>query len=161
MIQLKLYRSVLVFSTIIMVSGCTQQTEAPLDLEPETETLAAMQPLLDTQVEAWNAGDINAFMEGYWKSDSLRFASGGNVRRGWDETLARYLATYPDRAAMGTLTFEDLELQKLSEQWATGFGRFRLKRTPPLDDLTGLFTLMFEKRNGSWIIVSDHTSAAS
>lgn len=161
MIHSKLYRSVLVFSIIILVSACSQQTEAPSDQEPETETIAAMQALLDTQVEAWNAGDINAFMEGYWKSDSLRFASGGNVRRGWDETLARYLATYPDKAAMGTLTFEDLELQKLSAQWATGFGRFRLKRTPPLDDLTGLFTLMFEKRNGSWIIVSDHTSADS
>ncbi|MEM8485896.1 MAG: nuclear transport factor 2 family protein [Bacteroidota bacterium] len=161
MIQSKLYRFVLAFGAVVLVAACTQQAEKPSDQEPEAETLAAMQALLDTQVEAWNAGDINAFMEGYWKSDSLRFASGGNVRRGWDETLARYLATYPDKAAMGTLTFEDLELQKLSEQWATGFGRFRLKRTPPLEDLTGLFTLMFEKRDGSWIIVSDHTSAAS
>ncbi len=159
MIQSILYRCGLAFCAITLVTACTQQTAPPTDEETEAATIAAMQTLLDTQVAAWNAGDINGFMEGYWKSDSLRFASGGNVRRGWDETLARYLATYPDRAAMGSLAFEDLEMQKLSVQWATAFGRFRLTRTPPLDDLTGLFTLMFEKRNGTWIIVSDHTSA--
>ena len=159
MIQSIVHRFIFAFCAFVLVTACTQQTEPTTNDEPEAVTLAAMQTLLDTQVAAWNAGDINGFMEGYWKSDSLRFASGGNVRRGWDETLARYLATYPDRAAMGTLAFEDLEMQKLSAQWATAFGRFRLKRTPPLEDLTGLFTLMFEKRNGNWIIVSDHTSA--
>lgn len=141
----------------VLLASCNTQTED--SGEPESVSLQAITDLLDAQVEAWNTGDINAFMEGYWKSDSLRFASGGSVRRGWETTLERYLNTYPDRDAMGQLTFEDLEMRRLSPQWATVFGRFRLRREPPLEDLTGLFTLMFEKREAGWIIVSDHTSA--
>ncbi|MFK7848369.1 MAG: DUF4440 domain-containing protein [Rhodothermales bacterium] len=141
------------------LSACQSETGTPVDTEPISTSLNAINTLLENQEDAWNEGDINAFMEGYWNSDSLRFASGGNVRRGWQATLDRYLATYPDRATMGQLAFVDLEMRRLSPEWATVFGRFRLTREAPLDDLTGLFTLMFEKRDGGWIIVSDHTSA--
>lgn len=146
-------------AALFLFQSCNTPAPTEPDQEPESVSLAAISNLLDMQVDAWNAGNIEAFMEGYWKSDSLRFASGGNVRRGWDVTLERYLNTYPDRAAMGQLEFVDLEMRRLSPQWATVFGRFKLKREAPLEDLTGLFTLMFEKRTNGWIIVSDHTSA--
>ncbi len=149
----------LICCALLALQACASGPPESTDEGPESISLQAISALLDAQVDAWNHGDINAFMDGYWKSDSLRFASGGAVRRGWEETLDRYLASYPDRSAMGQLTFEDLEMKRLSPQWATVFGRFRLKREAPLNDLTGLFTLLFEKRDGAWIIVSDHTSA--
>ena len=156
-------KSVLLAFTAICLAltSCTPAPNSTAVMESDADAFAAIQAVLNVQVDAWNAGDIHAFMDSYWKSDSLRFASGGNVRRGWQATLDRYLATYPDKAAMGHLAFVDLEMQRLSDNWATVFGRYQLEREAPLDDLTGLFTLMFEKQAGGWIIVSDHTSAGN
>ena len=118
--------------------------------------------VLAEQVEAWNRGDIEAFMQGYWRSDSLRFASGGHVRQGWQATLEAYRQNYPDRAAMGTLAFENLDVRVLSPSWAVVFGGWRLQREAGLPESSGLFTLLFEKPSADarWRIVHDHTSAA-
>lgn len=121
-------------------------------------TDSAVRALLDEQVAAWNRGDVEAFMAGYWKSDELRFASGGDVTHGWDATLARYHTRYPDRAAMGTLSFEEIDVRALGPDHALAFGRYVLERES--DRPTGLFTLLLERRAEGWRIVHDHTSAA-
>ncbi|MBX2821292.1 MAG: nuclear transport factor 2 family protein [Rhodothermaceae bacterium] len=137
--------------------GCTETVQPPpINTQAEASQIRA---LLDAQVGDWNAGDIEAFMQSYWKSDSLRFASGNGVREGWQETLERYKTTYPDKANMGELTFELYDVSVLSASAATVFGRFNLKREAPLEDLTGLFTLILRKKDGVWVIVHDHTSA--
>ncbi|MEM1380899.1 MAG: nuclear transport factor 2 family protein [Pseudomonadota bacterium] len=119
---------------------------------------ASIRTVLETQAAAWNRGDIRGFMVGYENSDALRFASGSSVRRGFDETLARYLAAYDTPAKMGTLAFKDLEIDVLSDDAAVVFGRFFLAR-PEVGDATGLFTLIFRRRDGAWVIVHDHTSS--
>ncbi|MCE2558283.1 MAG: DUF4440 domain-containing protein [Acidobacteria bacterium] len=108
------------------------------------------------QVEAWNDGDIDGFMAGYLRSDELRFTSGSEVQYGWRQTRQRYHERYPDRAAMGTLAFENLDVRVLSEHAALVFGRFRLTRES--DEPTGLFTLLLEQHGEQWLIVADHTS---
>ena len=118
---------------------------------------AAVLDVLDAQVEAWNEGDIEGFMAEYLRSEELRFTSGSEVRRGWRHTLERYRETYPDRAAMGSLAFEDLDVRVLSEHAAMVFGRFRLTRES--DEPTGLFTLLVERHGEQWLIVADHTSS--
>lgn len=138
-------------------TGCTPAPEV-VSMDPEAASME-IQALLDTQVNDWNEGNIDAFMEGYWKSDSLRFASGNGVREGWQETLERYKTSYPDKANMGELAFELYDINVMSIDAALVFGRFNLKREAPLEDLTGLFTLIFRKKDGSWMIVHDHTSA--
>lgn len=111
------------------------------------------------QQEAWNRGDIEGFMDGYWRSDSLRFASGGSVQEGWQATLNRYHQAYPDRAAMGKLTFTLYSVEILSGDDAFVFGRYELERAH--DRPTGLFTLLFRRFENDWRIVFDHTSADS
>jgi ketosteroid isomerase-like protein len=118
---------------------------------------ADIRDALATQVTAWNRGDIPGFMETYWKSDALRFASGGTVTRGWRPTLERYLQRYPDRTAMGTLAFGELEVTVLAPDAAVVFGRWELTRAQ--DKPRGLFTLIWRKIDGAWVIVSDHTSS--
>ena len=115
--------------------------------------------MLSTQVAAWNRGDIEAFMDGYARTDSLRFASRASVYRGWSAALERYQTTYPDRAAMGTLAFSHLDIQVLAPQSALVFGRWQLTRAN--DTPNGLFTLLVERRADGWRIVHDHTSSAS
>ena len=121
-------------------------------------TEAAIRTVLAEQVAAWNRGAVRAFMDGYAQTDSLRFASGGAVRLGWQPTLDGYLRGYPDAAAMGTLRFDSLDVRILAPTWAVVFGRWRLDRAD--DAPHGLFTLLFQRRPEGWRIVHDHTSAA-
>ena len=146
---------------VVVASGCGGAEPAePFDAE---EARTSIRQVLEEQVAAWNRGDVEGFMEGYWRSDSLRFASGGDVRRGWQTTLEAYRRNYPDRAAMGTLAFEDLDVRMLSPSWAVVFGGWRLRREGGLPELSGLFTLLFERpsADAAWRIVHDHTSAAT
>ena len=127
------------------------------------EARAAIRSVLTEQVAAWNSGDIEGFMAGYLRSDSLRFASGNSVQRGWQTTLSRYRRSYPDREAMGTLAFSDLDVDVMSRDRAMVFGRWRLGDAP--NDPHGLFTLIFAKvpagqDEPAWRIIHDHTSAA-
>ena len=106
----------------------------------------------------WNEGSIEGYMDTYWKSPDLRFASGGKVTYGWQKTLDGYLERYPDRAAMGRLIFSDLEITVLSDDAALAFGAWRLEREH--DQPHGLFTLLLRKFDEEWLIVADHTSSA-
>ena len=119
---------------------------------------SAVRAVIDQQAKDWNAGDISKFMRGYDRSDKTRFASGGNITLGWQAVLDRYQRTYSDRAAMGTLTFSDIDITVASEDTALAFGRWHLKRDK--DEPSGLFTLLFRKTPDGWRIVHDHTSAA-
>lgn len=114
--------------------------------------------LLAEQEHAWNRGDIRGFMAAYEKSDTLRFASGGTITRGWQPTLDRYLQRYPDQAAMGTLRFKVHEVDLLAPDAAVVFGRWELTRAA--DKPWGLFTLVMKKDADGWRIASDHTSSA-
>jgi len=137
-----------------------QDTESAvrIDLESAVEDdVEAIRNVLLTQQAAWNEGDYEGFMEGYWKSDSLTFASGGTFNRGWQTTLENYMIRYPDRAAMGVLTFTLYEIKLLSETDGFVFGRFELERGK--DRPSGVFTLLLKKFGRDWKVVFDHTSA--
>lgn len=120
---------------------------------------ADLRTLLATQAEAWNRGDIEGFMEGYWKSDRTTFASSGGVLRGWHALLDRYRRSYPNRAAMGRLEFSELEITRLGPDAALILGRWQLERKD--DRPGGVFTLVARRFPESWRIVHDHTSTVA
>lgn len=112
--------------------------------------------VMNEQVEAWNRGDIDGFMQGYWNSPNMTFVSGDNVTKGWQPTLERYKKSYDSRAKMGVLSFTDLEITVTSKESAVVLGRFTLVREK--DKPTGMFTLNFRKFKDGWKIILDHTS---
>lgn len=117
----------------------------------------AIESVLDAQAEAWNRGDLDAFMEGYWRSPDLVFTSGGAVQRGWQTTLDRYRASYgTSPETMGRLAFSDLEVHPLGPGAAWALGRWDLERDGQTTG--GVFTLVFREIGGAWRIVHDHTS---
>jgi ketosteroid isomerase-like protein len=120
-----------------------------------TEEQAIRKVMLEQQ-EAWNRADIESFMEGYWKSDSLKFIGRNGITYGWKTTLENYKKGYPTAETMGKLTFTILSLEVLSETSAYMIGRWQLKRQT--DEPGGHFTLLWRKINGKWVIVADHTS---
>jgi len=117
---------------------------------------AKIRQLLAAQTEAWNRGDIEGFMQTYWKSDSLMFIGKSGVTRGWQQTLDNYKKGYPDTAAMGKLSFDIIKVEQLSPESFFIVGKWMLKRT--IGDLSGHYTLLLRKLNRHWVIVADHSS---
>jgi ketosteroid isomerase-like protein len=112
--------------------------------------------VLTSQQTDWNKGDIRGFMAGYWNSSELTFAGTRGFTRGWQPVLARYEKNYADKAAMGTLDFQELELRSLGPDAALVLGKWHLQRQA--GDVGGIFTLVFQKFADGWRIVHDHTT---
>lgn len=113
--------------------------------------------ILEKQSVSWNEGNIKEYMEGYWKSDSLRFIGKSGITYGWKATLERYKKAYPDKEAMGFLKFHVLSLEFLSTNKVFMIGKWDLERKGD-KNVGGYFTLILEKIHGVWRITTDHTS---
>ncbi|MBM3416038.1 MAG: nuclear transport factor 2 family protein [Bacteroidetes bacterium] len=123
---------------------------------PASGDEAAIVRLLEEQNNAWNRGDIESFMKGYWESDSLMFVGKSGVTYGWMNTLNNYKKGYPDTAAMGKLTTTNIKVKRLSKKYYFIVGKWYLKRS--IGDVSGHYNLLMEKINGRWVIVADHSS---
>ena len=118
---------------------------------------AEIRQIMAAQESAWNRGNLDQFMVGYWQSDSLRFIGSRGLTYGWAQTLANYKKSYPDSAAMGELHFEVISVEILAPDAAFVIGKWALAR-PEKGDLGGHFTLLWKKINGHWVIIADHSS---
>ena len=141
-------------SILLALSGARLLADAA---EPHEADRQAIQSVLSAQQAAWNRGDVDAFLVGYWHSPELTFSGSSGVSRGWDGVLARYKKNYPDRSAMGELNFSDLEFHFLAADAALVLGKWHLKREK--GDIGGVFTLVWKKFPKGWKIIHDHTSA--
>ena len=153
---------------LVLFTGCTSTarpapTASPgaLDAATAEAVRSGVRATLDAQVAAWNAGSVRGFMDGYARTDTLTFLSGGTVRRGWEEALGGYVRGYPDAAAMGQLAFSELSVTPLSATRALAWGRWRLQRAGDAEGAGpgGLFTLILAETSGGWRVVHDHTSS--
>lgn len=138
---------------LLLAAFSSRSAAAP----PQSDDAAAILTLLNDQTAAWNRGDIESFMNGYWNSNQTEFVSSDGVSRGWQALLERYRRSYPDRKAMGHLTFSDLEIRVECATAAYAVGKFQLQREN--DNPSGVFTLNFRKFTDGWRIVVDHTTA--
>jgi ketosteroid isomerase-like protein len=143
-------------SALLLLTAILSAGMAPATADERKEQ-ANIRDLLSAQAEAWNRGDIDGFMDGYWKSDQTTFSGSSGVFRGWQALLERYRRNYPDRAAMGRLTFSDLEITMLSRGAALVLGRWQLATATGHPG--GVFTLVLRKFPQGWRIIHDHTSA--
>jgi hypothetical protein len=135
----------------MIVVSCNTVKQIPND-RAESDIKAVMK----MQERAWSDGDVYQFMEGYWRSENLSFVGKSGINKGWQTTLNNYIKGYPSKDAMGTLTFDVLEMNRISADAYHMIGRYTLIRKA--DRPTGLFTLIWKYIDGKWLIVSDHTS---
>jgi len=140
------------FVLMLMLTTAAMPAQAPSNKATE-----AVKSLLDRQMKDWNKGSIEAFMEGYWKSEKLQFIGSRGVTYGWDKTLENYEKRYPDRATMGELSFDLIDVTQQSRKVVSVTGKFYLKRES-MDDAKGHFLLIVKKIRGKWLIIADHTS---
>ena len=123
----------------------------------QTKDELEIRKLLNDQTIAWNQGSIDDFMKGYWHNDSLMFVGKNGITFGYAQALDNYKKNYSSQALMGQLFFTLLRLKRLSPDYYYVVGKWFLKRTA--GDIGGIYTLIFRKINGKWLIVSDHTSS--
>lgn len=140
------------------VTSCNPEDERSantlLELS-ETDRKEIIDTFMATQ-KAWNEGDLQAFMEAYWKSDDVAFVGATGPVYGYKSTLQRYQRSYPDQEAMGKLKFDILRLNKIDQYTALLIGKYYLTRS--IEDLEGYYTLVWKKIDGKWVIISDHSS---
>jgi len=145
---LNLITIALIIFTMSSFSSAQKQSNA--------KSIEAIRAVLEAQRDAWNKGDVDGYMDGYDRSESIVFISGDNVTHGWQTVRDRYKKNYDTREKMGQLTFSDLEFTVLGKDYVSVVGRWLLKRTS--DEPHGRFTLIFKKTNKGWRIIHDHTS---
>jgi ketosteroid isomerase-like protein len=138
-------------TAIIFFAAVSHSTPA----SPSDES--QIRAVLDMQTAAWNRGDIDTFMTGYWNSEQTEFLGASGIARGWQAVLDRYHQHYPDRKSMGTLSFSDLEVHLICPDAAYAVGEFHLVRE--VDQPSGVFSLNFRKFPEGWRIVLDHSTA--
>lgn len=161
--MIRKYRLLLELALIALVAllslGVSRRGNAAAASAPAQDASAesSIRAVLETQVAAWNRGDIDTFMNGYWNSPDTEFVGAAGVTRGWQSVLDRYRKNYPDRRAMGQLSFTQLEVHVECVDAAYVIGTFRLQRAN--DKPEGVFSLNFRKFPEGWKIVADHTTA--
>lgn len=139
-------------------TNTSQLEETPADQRADLEE--GIKHVLLSQVEAWNHGKLEAFMQGYWHSPDLTFFSGATETHGWEPTLARYHQRYQaEGKEMGKLEFQKLNIDLLSRRSSVVTGQWQLTMSDGKQP-HGLFTLIFKRLPVGWRIVHDHTSAA-
>ncbi len=122
---------------------------------------SAIIQLITNQQDAWNKGDVDAFMTAYWKSPDLTFSGASGTQRGYDAVYARYKKSYPDRATMGHLDFSELEFHFTGDDGVLVLGRWHLTREKDKGDIGGVFSLVWQRFPEGWRIIHDHTSAVA
>lgn len=122
----------------------------------DTMVFQEIKDVFTMQEKAWNSGDLDQFMQGYWNSEKMTFVGSKGVNYGWMTTLHNYKKNYPDTEAMGKLFFDIITLERISPDACYMIGKYTLVRKN--DSPSGHFTLLWRYIDGKWVIVSDHTS---
>lgn len=148
-------RTALLLATLTLALIASAQTTAPAPADPQQ----AVRAVLDQQVAAWNRGDLEGYMAGYWNSPDLTFFSGGTITKGWEPTLKRYRQRYQSGGReMGKLDFTETTIGMLGPESAVARGRWHLAMKNSQQP-KGLFTVIFRKFPEGWRIVHDHSSS--
>jgi ketosteroid isomerase-like protein len=138
------------FVCLLVVTGLSYNATA------QSADKKSIRQVLNEQIKSWNNNDLESFMTGYWNDDSVLFIGKSGPKYGYQTTLDNYKKGYPTKEAMGTLTFDILQMKRLSVLYYFVVGKFHLERT--IGNAEGYFTLLFRKVKGKWVIVADHSS---
>ncbi len=148
---MKTYKLIFLFIFLLSLNGYTQEKKSTYEISKKEIKIMMLQQATD-----WSNGNIEAFMEGYIKSDSLKFVGSNGLTYGWKNTLENYKKGYPTAAHTGTLTFNLLEFDQLANDVFLVIGEFHLKRT--VGDADGMFSIILKRIDGEWKIIADHSS---
>lgn len=153
---LNVKKSLIVIIGLLILSNCDNHLQKTSINSKELKQ--SINALMKEQEDSWNKGDLVGFMEHYWKSDSLQFIGKSGLNKGWKKTLSNYEKSYKSIEEMGTLKFNNKSIEILGEETIFVIGGWHLMRQDSLGDLQGMYSLIWQQKNGKWVITSDHSS---
>jgi len=136
-----------------IVTSCTMPTKKA-EIASEADVKGIKEVLHQSAID-WSKGDLEAYMNAYWNSPSLKFIGSRGVTYGWQQTLDNYKKGYPTQEHTGTLTFDLIHVDFLADKVYSVIGKYHLERT--VGEANGIFTLVFKEINGEWKIIVDHS----
>jgi len=141
------------FFVLLIFFCCLTSCGKVSSIEQDKDNILKVMKL---QENAWNNYDLEGFMKGYWKNDSLKFYGKSGVTKGWQNTLDNYKKGYPTPEESGQLKFtiDDISPIDCNSYWA--MGQYYLTRT--VGDANGNFLVIFKQIDGEWKIVADMSS---
>ena len=140
----------------ILLSACGGSEKID-HMHNQGKVIASINEKMSEQETCWNTGDLECFMQHYWHSDSLLFIGKSGLTYGWQPTLDNYISSYPDKSAMGKLTFTNEVKEFIDIETVQVIGQWELQRDS-LENLGGFYSLVWKIKKGEWVIVSDHSS---
>lgn len=144
------YISIAIFS-LLFSQVIAQKSEKDVSIRYITKSMQEQQ-------DCWNKGDLTCFMSHYWKSDSVRFMGSSGLTYGYQNTLDNYIKGYPNKEAMGQLKFDNSVIEFADDHTILVIGKWHLKRGGNYEDVGGMYSLLWQQKNGAWVIVLDHSS---
>jgi len=144
--------ALLCLSCISIKADVTSETIEKQDTDFDSAE-AGIRLVMEAQEIAWNKHDLEGFMQGYWKSDQLKFYGSNGLTLGWENALENYKKGYPTIAESGTLNFVINDISKIEGDNYWVMGEYHLKRQ--VGDADGVFIIIFKKINGAWKIIAD------
>lgn len=141
-------KKVLILFSILLTISVSAQNNSNYKQDKE-----AILAVMKAQEIAWSNNDLEGFMEGYWKSDSLKFYGASGLTKGWQQTLDNYKKGYPTKEHSGTLTFKINDVSAIEGNSYWVMGEYFLNRN--IGNANGVFIIIFKKIDGEWKIVAD------
>ncbi len=138
-------KKIIFLSLLISITSCSKPNEQ--------EDKKAIIEVLRMQEQKWSNHDIEGYMEGYWKSDSLKFYGASGLTYGWQKTLDNYKKRYPTKDHTGTLNFKVNDITRISDDAYYVMGEYHLTR--PIGNANGVFMIILKKIDGKWKVVAD------
>ena len=121
----------------------------------QTPASVAIRHAMEASAAGWNAGDLARFVAIY--VDDALFVTPKGVLRGKSAISARYAPSFSAGGnSRGRLSFAFLEMRGIDPTHAVLIARWTL--TGATSSETGMTTLVFERRDGAWKIITDHSS---
>ncbi len=145
-------RKSLIYSILLFIIVSCKNEPVKVEVSEEIEKQEIL-AVMKVQEEAWSNHDLEGFMQGYWKSDSLKFYGSNGITLGWNKTLANYKKGYPTKGHSGKLNFKINDISKINSGSYFVMGEYHLKRK--IGNADGVFMIIFKKIKGEWKIIAD------
>ncbi|WP_440880705.1 DUF4440 domain-containing protein [Tenacibaculum sp. C7A-26P2] len=136
-------------SAVFFLIGCNNFAQNDHSKQDMKEIISVMKK----QEEAWSKNDLEGFMKGYWKSNSLKFFGKNGLTEGWKNTLNNYKKNYPTKEHTGNLSFKISDISKINNGAYFVMGEYLLKKKQ--EKAKGVFMVIFKRINGKWKIIAD------
>jgi ketosteroid isomerase-like protein len=131
----------------------TSAQQQPNPLFTATRQQLDVVKIILAQQDAWNKGDLDAYLSHYKNAPDTQ-AVLATLVRGFDNIRSAYRLNFPNKDTMGAIEDSEVEVRALGDNFALATGKYQLSRSRKSGgDISGTFTELFEKTPAGWQII--------